>query len=249
MKELIKRILKKGLHPIVTKLGYKEHSGELSLLQNFFSVLKEINFIPKHIIDVGANHGTWTRTALTYFPDAFYSMLEPQNWLKEHVHDILESNPKVTFYAVGAGSQSQSLKFTVAGRDDSSNFIFNEDDAKNAGYKQIDVDVITLNELVSKNNLIEPDIIKIDAEGFDLEVLKGASNFLGKTEIFMVEAAVVAKSIENSFLKVIEFMDMNGYELFDITDLNRPFKPRVLWLTELVFIKKNGLIDVSQVIQ
>jgi hypothetical protein len=31
---------------------------------------------------------------------------------------------------------------------------------------------------------------KIDAEGLDLEVLKGASNYFGKTEIFMVEAGV-----------------------------------------------------------
>ncbi len=176
-------------------------------------------------------------------------MLEPQNWLKEHVIDLLESNPKIKFYAVGAGSQSQRLKFTIAGRDDSSSFIyFTEEQAKNAGYKQIDVDVITLNEFISQNNLNHPDIIKIDAEGFDLEVLKGASNFLGKTEIFMVEAGVVAKHIENSFSRVVEFMDLNGYKLFDITDLNRPFKPSVLWLTELVFIKKNGLIDVRKIV-
>jgi hypothetical protein len=36
---------------------------------------------------------------------------------------------------------------------------------------------------------------------------------------------------------------MKGYRLFDISDLNRPFQPRVLWLVELVFIKNNGIID------
>jgi hypothetical protein len=43
---------------------------------------------------------------------------------------------------------------------------------------------------------------KIDAEGLDLEVLKGASNYFGKTEIFMVEAGVLSE-FDNSFLKIL----------------------------------------------
>ena len=33
-------------------------------LEPFFSLLKRYGFNPKHIIDVGANKGTWTRKAL-----------------------------------------------------------------------------------------------------------------------------------------------------------------------------------------
>jgi hypothetical protein len=42
---------------------------------------------------------------------------------------------------------------------------------------------------------------KIDAEGLDLEVLKGASNYFGKTEIFMVEAGVLSQNLIIAFLK------------------------------------------------
>ncbi len=113
---------------------------------------------------------------------------------------------------------------------------------------QVDVNIVTLNELISSQNLLNPDIIKIDAEGLDLEVLKGSDNFFGTTEIFMVEAGVAAKGIENEFIRVVQYMDMKGYKLFDITDLNRPFNPRILWLTELVFIRKNGIIDSKKII-
>ncbi len=82
----------------------------------------------------------------------------------------------------------------------------------------------------------------------DLEVLQGASAFFGITEIFMVEAGVGNKSFENDFVKLVNFMDENGYRLFDISDLNRPYQPQVLWLVELVFVKKNGKID-SQVLE
>jgi hypothetical protein len=59
----------------------------------------------------------------------------------------------------------------------------------------------------------------------------------------MVEVVIFNKSFDNSFLKMINFMDVKGYRLFEITDINRPFQPQVLWLAELVFIKKNGIVD------
>ena len=66
---------------------------------------------------------------------------------------------------------------------------------------------------------------------------------MGKTEVFMVEAAVGCKVLTNSLLKMVNYMNDNGYVLFDITDLNRPFSIEILWLTELVFVKKNGILD------
>jgi hypothetical protein len=42
---------------------------------------------------------------------------------------------------------------------------------------------------------------------------------------------------------MVDYMDKKGYSLFEITDLNRPFQPQVLWLVELAFVKKQGIID------
>jgi hypothetical protein len=41
--------------------------------KKFYTILKNVKFTPIHIVDVCANHGTWTREALQYFPDAYYS--------------------------------------------------------------------------------------------------------------------------------------------------------------------------------
>lgn len=255
MKKLIKKILIKLLAPFITKIGYVKKTNKVEvnelnknhLLYNFFSNIITMGYIPKHIVDIGANHGTWTREALKYFPEAHYTMLEPQQWLKPSFQDILDTNPKVQFYPVGAGEKEGSFQFTIVDRDDSCSFRYTKKEAKKAGFEQIEVSVVTLNELLADSELPIPDIIKIDAEGLDLEVLKGASNFLGKTEIFMVEAGVVNKIFDNSFLKLINFMDENGYRLFEITDINRPMQLKILWLVELVFVKKGGFID-SQII-
>lgn len=251
MKKQLKRILNKlgyTLSKVITNQSAQQNeSSKDYLLFNFYDTLKKMGFTPHHIVDVGANHGTWTREALRYFPEAHYTLLEPQIWLKKSFQDILDCNPKVQFYPVGAGEKDGTFQFTIVDRDDSCSFRYSQEEAKAAGFKQIEIPVVTLNGLLSNSELPVPDIIKIDAEGLDIAVLKGASNFFGKTEIFMVEAGVVNKSFNNSFLKLLNFMDENNYRLFDITDINRPFQPQVLWLVELVFVKKNGFID-SQVI-
>lgn len=251
MKKILRNILIILFEPLAKRLGYKrtQNANQIkvyskeNLLFNFYSILKEINFNPKHIVDVGANHGTWTREALKYFPDANYSLFEPQHWLIESIQGVLESNNKVQFHAVGVGGQSGTFKFTIVDRDDSCSFVHSEEYAQNKGFKQLDIPIVTLNEFLPKTELPIPDIIKIDAEGLDLEVLKGASDYLGKTEVFLVEAGVVSKKNPNSISSVIKFMDENGYRVFDITDLNRPWQVKVLWLVELAFVKKNGEID------
>ena len=250
MKSKIKKIIISILNPLTKRLGYELNKTNTSafnekdqLLFTFYNILKQIGFEPKHIVDVGANHGTWTREALKYFPDAYYTLLEPQYWMENSVKDILDVNPKVKFNAVGAGSEQGTFNFTIVNRDDSCSFRYTEAEAKAEGFEQVKLPVVTLNDLLAGSDLPVPDIIKIDAEGLDIEVLKGASNYWGKTEIFMVEVGIVNKLFDNSFLKMINFMDSNGYIFFEITDINRPFIPPVLWLAELVFVKKNGYID------
>lgn len=249
MKEQIKRIFNKLFKPLVKKLGYVE-SGIVvkrninkELLFNFFTILNEINYEPKHIIDVGANHGAWTRETLNHFPKAYYSLFEPQYWLQDSIQDIISVNSKVSFNAYGVGKERGTFKFTIHERDDSCSFKYTEDEAKKKGFKQIDLPVITLDEFIDEKKLPIPDLVKIDAEGLDLEVLAGASSFFGKTEIFMVEASVNNKDYDNTFLKTINYMNDKGYKLFDVTALNKPYKPNILWLVELVFIKKDGIVD------
>lgn len=250
MKKRIKNLIKKTVRPFFSALGYElKGSSAVSefdkntLLSTLFTNFKTMGFVPKHIIDVGANHGTWTRTTLTHFPDAHYTLLEPQGWLQSSFQDLLDHYPKLSFHAVGAGKTSGSFQFTIVDRDDSCSFRFTEAEAKAKGYQQVTVPIVTLDELVATRTSPFPDLVKIDAEGLDLAVLEGASTLFGTTEVFLVEAGVVNSLFENSILKMLQFMDSKGYRLFEITDLNRPFSPSVLWLVELAFIKKNGLLD------
>lgn len=245
-------MIKKTIKSILFKFGFvtkqQAHSFEKNeLLYNFYKTLLDVNFKANHIIDVGANHGAWTRETMKYYPRAKYTLLEPQENLKHNFNDLLMSS-NVNYFACGAGAESGEFKFTIVDRDDSCSFRYSEEEAKAKGFKQVVVPVVTINELIERNNLAIPDLIKIDAEGNDLDVLEGCSNLFGKTEVFMVEAAIVNKLFKNNIYEIIHYMNSKGYNLFDITDMNRPWDLKVLWLVELVFVKKGGEIDSNSTI-
>jgi len=213
-------------------------------LDPFFTLLQRLGFAPKHILDVGANRGLWTRTAIQHFPDARYTLVEPQDHLKSHIKDLLDRGYQIQWINAGAGDMSGTLPFTLAGRDDSSTFTMSEEQARQAGLPQTSVAIKTLNEIAA--GAPPPDMVKIDAEGFDLRVLTGASDLLGKTDIFLVEACICSGS-ENSAAAVVEFMAKAGYRLMDITDLNRSPRHGVLWLCELAFLRNGSrLLDAVQ---
>jgi FkbM family methyltransferase len=214
-------------------------------LNPFFSLLKRFGFHPKRIIDVGANRGLWTREAIKFFPDARYTLVEPQDYLKTHVQDLLASNDKIEWINAGVADKSGSMPMSIAPRDGSSTFILTDRHGQTTGSRQMTIPVITLNEIVSSGSATPPEMVKIDAEGFDLKVLAGASNLLGKTDIFLVEA-VVCGNYDNSAAEVIQFMANAGYRLIDITDLNRSPKHGVLWLCELAFLR-NGCALLNNV--
>lgn len=243
----MKKIIKKILHCLgfSVQRNYnknKERSIRNPYLTHFFDVLKTIGYTPQIVIDIGANRGHWTRDILQIFPDAQVTMIEPQENLKTHLEDILKK-PNVTYLPIGMGSQCGSFQFTLNKYDDSSTFLLSEEEALKRGFSQVEVPVKTLNYLLQNNEIAMPDMVKIDAEGLDLQVLEGASELFGQTEIFLVEAAINNPLFPNTFFKVMQFMEQHGYRLFDITDHNRPFRPKMLWLAELAFVKKGGRVD------
>jgi Methyltransferase FkbM domain len=98
------------------------------------------------------------------------------------------------------------------------------------------IPVRTLSEIVSSSDSPVPEMVKIDAEGFDLKVLAGAAQLFGKTEVFFVEV-VISKNhpYENTIAKVIPAMEQAGYHAVDITDINRSPRygvPRMALMTE-----------------
>lgn len=246
----MKKIIKKIVTRLLKILGFrlqrvnsipKRNSIKDQGLRDCLFLLKSLGFTPKRIFDIGAHKGGWTRLVKEFYPHSNYTLFEPQKRLTNYVTDLI-ADEKVELINKGVGSKSEFRKFTFVEREDSCNFLISKSEAKDKNFEQIDLEVVTLDSFIELKKVPAPDLLKIDAEGLDIEVLKGAKSIIGVTEVIMIEAGVLNSIIPNNIAVVINYMKENGYELFDITELNRPFEVKLLWLMELVFVLKSGNI-------
>ena len=178
--------------------------------------------------------------------------MEPQDDLKAHVQDLLggdllDGGRKIQWINCGASDRAGTLAFTMTGSDGSCSFAYSAEEARALGFEQRAVPVRTVNEIVALVGAGLPEMVKIDAEGLDLKVLEGASELLGKTDIFLVEVVLRGgRGYENTVADVMKFMTNAGYWLMEITDLNRSPKYGVLWLCELAFLRNGStLLDAA----
>jgi FkbM family methyltransferase len=253
LSKIIKGVFNKAGYSLIKNTTYdkliKHSSSRITknsknnLLNNLYSIISQQGFYPSAIYDIGANKGTWTNECLKVFPDASYYLFEPQITLKQDIDLNLGTYQNINVYSVGLGDKNETLKFTMHKRDDSRSFLYSENDASSLGVEQIELPVVRLDTFIKEKKLPIPDLIKIDAEGFDIKVLTGAGDYLQKAEVVLVEVGIMNLKMPNSAKVVLNFMDEKGFRLFEITDLNRPFKNNILWLCEFVFIKKNGILD------
>jgi len=62
-----------------------------------------------------------------------------------------------------------------------------------------------LDELIDKHNLPIPDFIKLDTQGSELDILKGATKIVGKTPLIFTEMPII--EYNKGAPKFSEYMD------------------------------------------
>ena len=87
--------------------------------------------------------------------------------------------------------------------------------------QEFDVDVVSIDALLEDRGLTEVDVLKVDAEGYDLEVLKGARKALEAGHISAVLTEVFFVSYREGqkfFWDIASFLDEVGYYFVNLFD-------------------------------
>lgn len=213
----------------------------------FLKDLEARSFNPVHILDVGANYGNWSRAAKIAFPNAAFTLVEPQIEMKPYLDKFCTENSGSRWVNVGAGPMNEERALTVWPDLAGSSFIPTETEAKEYGKKRRVVPIRTIDSILSDSDLPLPDLVKMDIQGFELEALHGAATLLGRTELFILEVAFFKFSTDQpTFVAVIEFMSRQGYVPYDFCGfLRRPYDG-ALGQADVAFAKKEGLLRSSK---
>jgi len=82
--------------------------------------------------------------------------------------------------------------------------------------------VSTLDEIVSSENLLSPDIIKIDTQGSELDILQGASKTIKNALILIIECRLATHQNMSApgVSEVIKFLEKHGFQPFKILEIH-----------------------------
>jgi FkbM family methyltransferase len=169
------------------------------------------------LLDVGANHGAYARYMHALSPQARIYAFEPHPRTFENLRARLAGLPGVTPVNAAMGAASGRLQlFDFAGADGSTQASLDEAAVKFFGGETIahDVAVTTIDEFMAEQGIAEIDLLKIDTEGFDLAVLKGARDALARRAIKTIQFEFIPADIAMHVTMRDFFEVLAGYRIF-----------------------------------
>ena len=175
--------------------------------------------VPRQIVDVGASDGSWTRECLTVFPESRYLLVDPLAANAPALEDLRHRHGNVWVWHGALGRSPGTLDLLVHG--DQSSFLRSDSFAAREAQR---VEVRSLDSFLGSDYLQPPDLIKADVQGFELEVLGGATRCLENAQLLLLEVSYrrIYRGLPLAH-EVIAFVGDAGFRIYDIcTYAGRP---------------------------
>lgn len=204
------------------------------------SLLKHLGFTPASVLDVGASNGPWSHTCAQVYPDATYYLVEALPEL--HSKPIQPPDGRQWhLFPVALGAAAGEVEMSVPkdryGVYGASAMAF----GGGKEMRKVRVPMVTIDSLVAEGKMAVPDLVKLDVQGFELEVVAGGTCLWDRTEFFIVETSLYQFwSQAPLLLDVMKYFDARGFALFDYVGEFRPETPGMLKQLDLMFINRHG---------
>lgn len=250
MKKAIKRSIDRSLE----RLGYEllrsrvpgsniDPAGQFVFapvrrtMQQALDQLKRQGWMPSVIIDVGAGHGT--DELLGAFPDVFTFWVEPIEEFEPRLQALRARHPgRVTIAACGPHDGEVVLH---AHADAYGSSVLHESDGLIADGTDRRVRMVRVDTLVRGTDLRGSALLKVDVQGFELQVIDGALSTLPQCDVVILETSFFKfHEAAPEFAEVLARMKELGFVAYDIVDgHNRPLD-NALAQRDVVFVKETG---------
>jgi len=110
------------------------------------------------------------------------------------------------------------------------------------GRRRLELTTQQLDQVLAENgrSATPVDLIKLDVQGYELEVLKGAEQALARTDIVIAEASIMQINQGCPLIAdVVAYLTQRDFVLVDLVSQVR-FANGALWQTDLVFARSTS---------
>lgn len=203
------------------------------------SKLKVLGFDPKMTVDIGAYKGEWTKEMQVIFPNSNFLMIEPMSEKATLLENIAhQSKGKIYFeQALLAAQADQEVIFHQS---ETASSILSEH-KENNDFEKVIKSTTTLSLLLEKRKIGKIDFLKIDTQGYELEILKGGTEYLKNTDVVLLEVSLLDIHQNVPLVhEVCSFMYQYGFVTYDICSFTRRPLDQALWQSDFIFVKENS---------
>lgn len=244
---MIKNILKKLTKILPENIRVRLHNLIYDTLEdkmpkfNMFyhiQLLKKIGFCPSFIVDIGGYEGTWTSNTKTIFPSVSFLIVEAQKSKKDLLDNLFSSDNQVSVECCLLGDTEKEMVPFFEMETGSSIYEENSNHDRFLNF----LEMKTLDNIINKYDTGNNIFLKIDVQGAEIDVLKGATKTLESTEIILLEVSTLNyNSHAPVFNEIIKFMNEIDFSVFDICDQSRK-ENNVLFQLDIIFIRNTSEI-------
>jgi FkbM family methyltransferase len=204
--------------------------------------MKRCGFEPASVIDAGAFVGEWTERARTIWPAAQFLMVEPQPNKHQRLRAMCNDSVQLEPCMLGA-SEAESVAFHMDDLGGSS--VLEQYQNKCAVVETLPR--MTLDAVVNKHRLAGPIFLKADVQGYELEVLRGASATLSKTEAILLEVSTLPYNIGAPlFADVIAFLAERRFLVYDLCALHRRQSDHAVFQVDVLFAREDSALRTER---
>ncbi len=199
--------------------------------------IASLGFVPGTVLDVGVANGT--DDLYQAFPGSRHFLIEPLEEFRPNLEKIC-GKYNAEYVIAAASNACGKVKINVHPDLYGTSLLKEEEGAMIDGVER-EVPTITIDELSNDEAFQAPYVIKIDAQGGEIQVLDGATEALNKTELVILEVSLHGFFIGGpQFTDVINYMKKRGFVVYDIFDgRNRPLGD-ALAQVDIAFVKEDG---------
>lgn len=237
-----RRVIPKFVRQQISRLDIAFGEVESELFPSIYLTLKYLSqwgYCPETIIDIGAYQGDWTRMVKEIFPTAKVLMVEAQESKKQILEFVCKSYKYDVFLetALLGDSEDKEVHFIEM---ETGSSVFEENNTY-ASKNKLTKKTTTLDKIVETNYGWEKiAFLKLDVQGYELEVLAGATVCLKSCDFVLMEASLIPVNTGCPLIAdVIRYMDEQKFRLLDFCSQTRR-RDKALWQTDLLFIRSDS---------